>query len=257
MGIDGMNPKAKRLPQESEPSDGIGLSLGQQVRAHVLEKIDSGEWREGDRIPSESQLAEQFDASRMTIHIALRDLAVEGVLVRRQGAGTFVAARRRQSTFLELRNINSEIEERGNRHTTDVISLERVHCDMGLATEMNVAPGSELYHSVLLHRENGRPLQIEDRFVNPRFSPDFLEQDYTQITPHQHLMATGPLEEVEHIIQAVPADERCRELLVMASSDPVLLLRRRTWSRGMVATSARIYHPGSRFSMAGRMVVAR
>jgi GntR family histidine utilization transcriptional repressor len=70
-------------------------------------------------------------------------------------------------------------------------------------------------------------------------------------------MATGPLEEVEHIIQAVPADERSRELLVMAPGDPVLLLRRRTWSRGMVATSARLYHPGSRFSMAGRMVVAR
>lgn len=252
-----MNRRTEKLAQGSATTDGIGLSLGQQVRAHVLEKIDSGEWREGDRIPSESQLAEHFDASRMTIHIALRDLAAEGVLVRRQGAGTFVATRRRQSTFLELRNIHSEIEERGNRHTTDVMLLERMHCDMGLATEMGVAPGSEVYHSVLLHRENDRPLQIEDRFVNPRFAPDYLDQDFTQITPYQHLMAAGPLEEVEHIIQAVPADERSRQLLEMPAGDPVLLMRRRTWSRGMVATSARLYHPGSRFSMAGRMVVAR
>lgn len=43
----------------------------------------------------------------------------------------------------------------------------------------------------------------------------------------------------------------------MTPGDPVLLLRRRTWSRGMIATSARLYHPGLRFSMAGRMVVAR
>jgi len=252
-----MNRETDRLLRDAGPADGIGLSLGQQVRAHVLDRIDKGEWREGDRIPSESQLAEQFDASRMTIHIALRDLAAEGVLVRRQGAGTFVATRRRQSTFLELRNIHAEIEERGNRHTTDVITQERVHCDLGLATEMNVAPGSEVFHSVLLHRENERPLQIEDRYVNPRFSPDYLDQDFTLITPYQHLMAAGPLAEVEHIIQAVPADDRCRDLLDMAPGDPVLLLRRRTWSRGMIATSARLYHPGSRFSMAGRMVVTR
>lgn len=252
-----MSRETEKLLQDAGTSEGIGMSLGQQVRTHVLGKIDAGEWREGDRIPSEAQLAEQFDASRMTIHIALRDLAAEGVLVRRQGAGTFVATRRRQSTFLELRNIHSEIEERGNTHATDVILQERVYCDLGLATEMSVAPGSEVLHSVLLHRENGRPLQIEDRYVNPRFAPDYLDQDFTRITPYEHLMAAGPLEEVEHIIQAVPADDRSRELLEMAPGDPVLLLRRRTWSRGMIATSARLYHPGSRFSMAGRMVVAR
>lgn len=252
-----MKRRLEKLAHDAVDPDGIALSLGQQVRAYVLDRIDSGEWGEGSRIPSEAQLAELFDASRMTIHIALRDLAAEGVLVRRQGAGTFVATRRRQSTFLELRNIHSEIEERGNRHTTDVVLLERMYCDLTLATEMNVAPGSEVLHSVLLHRENGRPLQIEDRYVNPRFSDDYLDQDFTQITPYQHLMAAGPLEEVEHIIQAVPVDDRSRELLDMAPGDPVLLLRRRTWSRGMIATSARLYHPGLRFSLAGRMVATR
>lgn len=252
-----MTRKSDRTLSKQGGPEAIGLPLGQRVRAHVLGMIDSGEWREGDRIPSEAQLAELFDASRMTIHIALRDLAAEGMLVRRQGAGTFVTERRPQSTFLELRNIHTEIEERGNRHSTDVILRERVLSDMGVATEMGVTPGSEVFHTVLLHRENDRPLQIEDRFVNPRFSPDFLDQDFTRITPYEHLMAAGPLEEVEHIIQAVPADDRSRELLDMTPGDPVLLLRRRTWSRGMIATSARLYHPGLRFSMAGRMVVAR
>jgi GntR family histidine utilization transcriptional repressor len=132
-----------------------------------------------------------------------------------------------------------------------------VFCDLALATELNVPPGSAVFHSVLLHRENDRPLQIEDRFVNPRFSPDYLEQDYTRITPNVHLMAAGPLEEVEHVIQAVPADDTTRALLDMATGDPVLLLRRRTWSRGMIASSARLLHPGTRFSLAGRMRVAR
>lgn len=238
-------------------ADGIGQSLGQQIRNHVLSKIASAEWPEGYRIPSEARLAEEFAASRMTIHMALRDLAAEGVLVRKQGAGTFVAARRAQSTFLELRNIHSEIEARGNVHTTDVITMEAINCDLSLATEMNVTPGSVVFHSILVHRENGRPLQIEDRYVNPRFSPDYLDQDFSRITPYQHLMATGPLEEVEHVIQAIPVDESSRRLLEMQPGDPLLLLRRRTWSGGLIASSARLLHPGSRFSLAGRMIVTR
>lgn len=237
--------------------DGIGLPLGQQVRNYVLDKIDSGEWPEGSRILSETQLVELLGASRMTIHIALRDLSAAGVLVRRQGAGTFVAARRRQSTFLELRNIHAEIEARGNRHTTDVHLMETLNCDLGLATEMGVAPGSTVFHSLLVHRENDRPLQIEDRYVNPRFAPDYLDQDFTRLTPNEHLMAMGPLEEVEHVIQAIPADEKSRTLLDMQPGDPLLLLRRRTWSRGMIATSALLLHPGSRFSLAGRMTMSR
>lgn len=233
------------------------LSLGQMVRNHVLTKIESGEWADGARIPSEAQLVEQLGVSRMTVHIALRDLSAEGVLVRRQGAGTFVAPRRSQSTFLELHNIHAEIEARGNRHTTEVLKLETVFSDLAIATELNIPPGSDVFHSVLLHRENNRPLQIEDRYVNPRFSPDYMDQDFTRITPNEHLMAAGPLEEVEHVIQAVAADETTRALLEMAPGDPVLLLRRRTWSRGMIASSARLLHPGARFSLAGRMRVGR
>jgi GntR family histidine utilization transcriptional repressor len=84
-----------------------------------------------------------------------------------------------------------------------------------------------------------------------------MEQDFTKVTPHAHLMAIGPLEEVEHIIQAVLVDETSCKFLEMQQGDPLLLLRRRTWSRGMIATSARLLHPGPRFSLAGRMTMAR
>ncbi|WP_323034844.1 histidine utilization repressor [Pararhodobacter sp.] len=247
----------KRIrPVQGRPTSGdMALSLGQQVRNHVLSRIESGEWAEGSRIPSEAKLVEQLGMSRMTVHIALRDLSAEGVLLRKQGAGTFVAPRRSQSTFLELRNIHTEIESRGNRHTTNVLTLESLHCSMTLATEMNIPAGSEVFHSVLVHFENGTPIQVEDRYVNMQFSPDYLEQDFTETTPNEHLMAAGALEEVEHVIQAIPAEESIAELLQMEAGTPVLLLRRRTWSRGMIATSVRLLHPGARFSLAGRMTM--
>lgn len=253
-----MNRQVRALGQHGADETGdMALSLGQQVRNYVMEKINSGEWPEGSRIPSEAQLVQLLGASRMTIHIALRDLSAAGILLRKQGAGTFVAPRASQSTFLELRNIHAEIEARGNIHTTDVHVMEAINCDLAVATEMNVAAGSTVFHSLLVHRENNQPLQIEDRYVNPRFAPNYLEQDFTSITPNEHLMAMGALEEVEHVIQSISASEQARTLLEMQPGESVLLLRRRTWSRGLIATSARLLHPGTRFSLAGRMKVTR
>jgi len=245
--------------QLSLAPDGADASLSriEQVKRFVLEKIESGTWPEGFRVPSEPKFASEFGMARMTVHTALRDLAAEGVLLRRQGSGTFVAARRPQSTFLELRNIHDEIEARGNVHTSHVHLLQGEPCDLTVATELNVAPGTEVFHSVILHKENGRPIQLEDRYVNPRFAPDYLEQDFTLQTPHEHLMSIAPLEEVEHIIQAACPDDETRRLLGTAEGEPVLLLRRRTWSKGIVVTSARLLHPGSRFSLVGRMRAER
>lgn len=247
------SPMPRTHPHEATSDPGAGQSLGQMVRNHVLSRIESGEWAEGARVPSEAKLVEELGVSRMTVHIALRDLAAEGHLIRRQGAGTFVAPRRSQSTFMELHNIHDEIEARGNRHTADVLTLETLFADLTLATELGLAPGAEVFHSILLHRENGRPLQIEDRHVNPRFAPEYMAQDFTQVTPNEHLMGAGPLDEIEHVIQAVPADDEVARLLDMLAGEPVLLMRRRTWSGGMIATSARLLHPGARFSLSGRM----
>lgn len=239
--------------QKTGESKRVAVSLGQQIRNHVLVRINNGKWPEGSRIPSETKLGNQLGASRMTVHIALRDLAAEGVLLRRQGAGTFVAPRQRQSTFLELRNIHTEIRARGNEPTTDVLVSEQIPCNLTVATEMDVAPGTVIFHTLLVHHENGVPIQIEDRFVNPQFSPDYLEQDLTQIMPHEHLMSCGPLDEVEHVIQAVIADDWNSKLLDINVGEPVLMLRRRTWSSNAIASSARLLHPGDRFSLAGHM----
>ena len=66
-------------------------------------------------------------------------------------------------------------------------------------------------------------------------------------------MSLGPLEEAEHVIQAITPDKRTHDLLKMAPGESALLLRRRTWSRGLTVTSVRLFHPGQRFSLFGRI----
>ncbi|MCX7056885.1 MAG: histidine utilization repressor [Proteobacteria bacterium] len=229
--------------------------LGVRIRQFVLGKIECGAWPEGFRVPSETELAARFGTARMTVHGALRDLAAAGVLLRRPRAGTRVAARRPQSTLLEVRNIHDEILERGHRHTAVVHRLAAEPCDLSTATELDVAPGSPVFHSIIVHCENDVPIQLEDRYVKQSFAPLYLEQDYSRRTPNEYLMGLGPLEEVEHVIQALIPDRPMRQQLKMREGEPVLQVRRRTWSGGSVVTSARLIHPGNSYSLVGRFGV--
>jgi GntR family histidine utilization transcriptional repressor len=225
-----------------------------RVKSLILGRISSGEWPEGARVPSENELVRDLGVSRMTVNRALRELQSEGVLRREQGVGSFVAEQKPQSNLLEIRNIRAEIEERGHRHDSAVIALEEVAADSGVAAALEIARGTPAFHSILLHRENGKPVQVEERHVNPGFAPDYLAQDFAATTPYAYLTGLGPLEAAEHVIEAVLPPPPVRELLEVAEGEPCLLLTRRTWSDGRVVSRARLTHPGSRYKLAGRQV---
>ncbi len=223
-----------------------------KVKRHILEHIDSGRWATAARVPSENDLVREFGVSRMTANRALRELRDEGVLVRVAGVGSFVADRHAHGHPLRIRSIAAEIEERGHVHRTDIVALRRVAASGELAALFGIALHEELFCSVLVHFENDRPIQLEERHVLPRLAPDYLEQDFRRITPYDHLVRVAPLQEVEHTVRAVLADELTRRLLDMRHDEPSLLLIRRTWTRGAVASVARLHHPGSRYQLSGR-----
>lgn len=141
-----------------------------------------------------------------------------------------------------------------HRHSSKVHLLAAEPCALATATELEMAPGAPVFHSVIVHYEDERPIQVEDRYVKPAFAPDYPRQDFTRATPNEYLMGLGPLDEAEHVIQALLPDRRTRSLLKMAAGEPVLHVRRRTWSGGTAVTSARLIHPGSGYSLVGRFV---
>lgn len=223
----------------------------QQIKDYVLAAIQAGEWREGDLVPSENELVRRFGVARMTVNRAIRELAAEGVLTRSQGAGTFVAATKYQSTLIDIKSIADEIRARGHAHSAEVLKLQAVQADAALAAEMGVAAGSRLFHSLILHRENGQPIQLEDRWANPALAPDYLAQDYTSSTPNEYLMRAAPLSRVEYRIEAVRPERTVKARLAMDRDEPCLVLHRRTFSAGQVASVARLYHPAARYQFSG------
>ena len=239
-----MTPPAvpRRLPSED-------------IKASIRQRIADGGWQPGMKLPSERELVQQFGCARMTVHHALRELEDEGLIERRQGSGSYVAQLHPISNVLQVRDIHEEIAERGHVHVTRVLVVEKLKASPDIAAAMRLRKGSTVFHVRLVHVENGVPIQLEDRHVNPALAPGFMDRDFTQVTPSAVLFAHAPLTEAEQVVEAVLADAEQARVLDVPAGSALLMVSRRTVSQGAVASVARLYHPGSRYRLLGHFSV--
>ncbi|RUO59170.1 histidine utilization repressor [Pseudidiomarina marina] len=224
-----------------------------KIKQHIYSKIASGEWPENHPVSSENALATQFKVSRMTARRALQELADEGLVIRSKGSGTYVAPLKSQTSFMAIRNIADEIRARQHAYEAHVHVLKQVPASLQVAEQLQITPETPVFFSVITHLENGLPVQVEERYVNPAVVKDYLKQDFRQITPHEYLSAVAPLTEASHQIEAVTPNAHVCEWLELTKPEPCLRIVRRTWSDAGVVTYAVLTHPGSRFVLGGHL----
>lgn len=222
-----------------------------RVKRHVLAQIQSGTWQEGEAIPGEETLARTFGVSRMTVNRAIRELSDEQIVERVQGSGTYVAQQKYQATLVEIRNIAEEIAARGHVHRSELHKLERTKAGEVLGRQFGIKPELPLFHSVVVHFEDGEAIQVEDRYVNPKVAPDYLQMDFSSQTPNAYLMRVAPLQGVRFVIEACLPTREVAEMLDMVPDEPCLVLRRQTQSQGQVASVAAMWHPAARYRFTG------
>lgn len=220
-----------------------------QVKQFLKDELSQGRWPPGTLMPSEAELVGQFGVSRMTVNRALRELQSEGLVERVQGVGTFAAALNRVSSTLTIRDLHEEITGRGHTHEAQVHVKRKERAPAALAQRLGLKPGAEVFHTLIVHLENGVPLQCEDRYVNPACAPGYLDVDFTQMTPTHYLLDVAPLWEAHVAIEAALPTAQEARLLGIQRSDPCLIVVRGTVSRGVPVTLARLVHPGSRYTL--------
>lgn len=223
----------------------------QQLKDFIIEQISSGTLQPDDRVPSENELVESKNVSRMTANRALRELTDEGYVQRIAGRGTFVSDYRSRSHLVEVRSIADEINARQNEHASVVVRQSKQHARGEIAEALDVEQGVDVIHLLLVHYENGVAVQLEDRYVLADFAPECLQQDFTATTPSAYLTGVAPLQEAEQIVRASIPNQAVRNHLGMPDDEPCLVILRRTWSVRRPVTFARLHHPGSRFELTG------
>ena len=223
------------------------------IKQHICQKIESGQWPQHYKVPSENELTQQFSVSRMTARRALQELTEQGILIRAQGSGTFVATFKSQSSLLEIRNISDEINERGHKHHAKQLILKSIAVTEEIAILLNLKNNEHVFFSQVLHFENDQPIQLEQRYVNAELVPEYLSQDFTKTTPHEYLSAVAPLTEATHEIEAILAANDICQLLNISDSTPCLQVKRRTWSSKGVVSLAILTAPGNKYRLGSHL----
>jgi len=230
------------------------FALYEKIKQSIVNDIDSGKLNPDDKVMSEIKLAKIFNASRMTANRALKELTEEGRIVRVQGVGTFVARPKPDAALLEIKSIAKEIADWGGVHSSAVLLLEKERVSPVLAQKMNINIDDIIFHSIIIHKDRGVPVQYSERFINPKVAPQYLNQDFKKITPSDYLLSVAPVQQAEHIIEAVSCNNQVQKFLKIEQEEPCLSLKRRTWSFNMVATYSIIISPGSRYKLVGKFM---
>ena len=223
--------------------------LYEKVKGHILHKISTGELLPTSRVPSENELVKELNVSRMTANRALRELASEGILTRIAGVGTFVSEFKAKGHLLEVINIADEVRERGHAYSNIVLKHESGALHEDVAQSMGLPQGTPIFHTVIIHLEENKPIQFEDRYINIAGAPGYAGIDLETTTPSQYLLANFPLKKVQHTVRAVLPSKDVKKQLKMKAATPCLVLERLTWSNERPLSYAILYHPADSYTL--------
>ena len=239
----------------------------QRIKNAILDNIHSGKWQAGSAISTEMALATEFGVSRMTVNRALKELSEERVLERRQGSGTFVAQQQFNHTFVEVRNIAEDLKSANRDYEAKVVSKRAVTAsllddelrrkfgidEMATVTHTDASDAPVLYEVKIIHVADGQPIQFEERWVDAKKVPHFIDQDFTVVNTSDYLVAKIPLESGSYTIRALAAPNEVADALQIAPQSPTLVLRRQTYSAGQVVTFVKMWHAGDRYQFSGEL----
>jgi len=135
--------------------------LYQQLMLRLKNDVMAGVYPAGARIPSEQELCDTYGVSRVTVRKAILDLVQEGLLVRRQGKGTFVADERIQRNLQHITSFSEACRQMGHSAGAKLISVERTAATDEDAERLHMAPGGQVVEICRLRLCDGEPVMLE------------------------------------------------------------------------------------------------
>ena len=233
-------------------AEGDAVSLHQRILSDISDKILSGTWPPGHRIPFEHELTEQYGCSRMTVNKALSQLAKAGMLERRRRSGSFVRRPQSQAAVLEIHDIRLEVEALGLPYRYERVARHKRRSsaeDRGL---LELASTGTVLALECRHFAGNRPFAHEQRLINLAAVTEAANEEFADISPGPWLIGRVPWSEAEHRIRAVAANARIAPALQIEAGAPCLVVERRTWSAEHPVTHVRFTYPAESHTLVAR-----
>lgn len=217
----------------------------QSVQAEVLRRIHAREWKPGDLIPNEADLALEFGCARTTVNRALRAVAETGVLDRRRKAGTRVAMQPVAKATLTIPVIRNEIEDAGHSYDYRRMTRREIVPPLSVSQAMKTTANRPLLHVCALHLADNAPHAFEDRWIDPVVVPGALEESFETISANEWLLRYAPYTHGEIMFAATSAKQEDADMLQCPAKSALFTIERITWDGAAAVTKLRLlYSPG-------------
>lgn len=204
------------------------VPLHRQLKDALRLRVQAGEWQAGQRVPSETELAQTLGIARGTVRTAITELVHDGLLERRQGDGTYVVERSIEQKLMGFYSFARDAARRGVEITSDVVHWGTEPADRPMADKLAMAPGEEVRRVMRVRSMDGERVLIETCVLPLGLTQRLQEEDFTHGALYDALERFCRLvvTHAEETFEAVALGEREAQLLGMPSGAPALRVQR-------------------------------
>ena len=200
------------------------LPIYYQLKELLREKIAAGAWKPGELVPSERELSERYDISRMTARQALNELVDEGLVYREQGRGTFVAEPKLVQRLARLTGYTDDMRERSLQPGAQVLRLEMIEAPLHVAAMLRIQAGAPVVLLERLRLADEVPMAVETSHLHFDGVEGLLGEDFANNSLY-HVLSTKyniiPTR-AEQQIEAALCDQHRQGALQVETGAPVL-----------------------------------
>ncbi len=229
----------------------LPVSLQFQLKTKLYEKINSGEWPEGYKIPSESELCAEYGISRTTVRAVLNEMVLGGMLVRRQGKGSFVSKPAVEIALTSTYSIAADLKSQGRSSEFILLSFRRIEPYPSSVELFQMAPTEVLFEIIRLRTIEEKIFAWEKEMVPEKHMPAATAETIDKNGLYPTIRAQSglvPRESEERIEAVICPEPICREMKLPPNS-AVMKIKRSTRGESCYISKCESYVYGQRLKV--------
>ena len=213
----------------------MNIPLYIQVKQKITQELMSGNWRAGNLIPSEIELAQSYQVSQGTVRKAIDELSIEKILIRRQGKGTYVTTHNEEQIQLRFLRLTST---KGNKEKLEsqLLSFEKTRVNSYVANRLNLRPGSSVYKIKRVLTFAKKPLILDEIYISTipfkGLNAEMINQKKGSLYRLYESNYGIQMLNADEKIKAVSAEAEVSKLLNIKKGHPLLGIERVSYTYG-------------------------
>jgi len=209
------------------------IPLYQQLKDILKNAIVEQTYKQGEKIPTEIELSHQYSVSRITVRKAIKELSEEGLLVKKQGKGTFVKRKKLHRKIEHLVSFSDACKENDMTPSAVVLSKQVVIFDKALAENYNVPQGTKMIEIKRLRKADAVPVMLEINYFDyEKFHfllDETLETSLYQLLEHKYGIVINATKDT--YLDVVKADMALSKLLEVGGGEPLFSVHAQVYDK--------------------------